>query len=145
MAAPNVSIEFDRTALSASEQAVISEGFLAHSLEHDAPEYNKERIKWLATDDQDAIRAVLAADVLWDWVYIDELWVCPRARGSGLGRRLMRLAEEFAAAHELQGIWLWTQSWQAEGFYHQLGYEVFTRFDNFPKGHARIGFRKTLG
>lgn len=145
MVTPKVSIEFDRTALSASEKAVVSEGFLAHSLEHDAPEYLKEQIKWIACDDQKTVRAVLAADVLWDWVYVDELWVCPRSRGSGLGRRLMQLAEEFAAAQGLEGIWLWTQSWQAEDFYRQLGYEVFTRFDNFPRGHARIGFRKQLG
>ena len=48
------------------------------------------------------------------------------------------------------GVWngcqwrLWTQSWQAGGFYQQLGYSEFTRFDDFPKGHSRIGFRKIL-
>ena len=145
MVTPNVSIKFDRATLSASEQALVSEGFQAHSLETDAPEYLKERIKWVASDDQNNVRAVLTADVLWDWAYIDELWVCPRARGSGLGRRLMQLAEDFAGAQGLQGIWLWTQSWQAEDFYRQLGYEEFTRFENFPRGHARIGFRKQLG
>ena len=145
MATPNVSIEFDRTALNASEQAVVSEGFLAHSQECDAPEYRKEQIKWVASDDQNTVRAVLTADVLWDWMYVDELWVCSQARGSGLGRQLMQLAEEHAVADELQGIWLWTQSWQAEDFYRRLGYEVFTRFENFPRGHARIGYRKPLG
>ena len=77
-------------------------------------------------------------------MYIDELWVSPASRGGGLGRQLMELAEEFARAQRLQGIWLWTQSWQAEGFYRQLGYSEFTRFDEFPKGHSRIGFRKPL-
>ena len=56
----------------------------------------------------------------------------------------MQLAEEFAAGAALQGIWLWTQSWQADGFYRQLGYSELTRFDDFPKGHSRIGFRKNL-
>jgi hypothetical protein len=56
----------------------------------------------------------------------------------------MQLAEEFAISQSLQGLWLWTQSWQAEGFYKQLGYSQFTRFDNFPRGHWRIGFRKKL-
>ncbi len=77
-------------------------------------------------------------------MYIDELWVSSELRGDGLGTRLMRLAEKFAAKHSLQGIWLWTQSWQAEQFYSQLGYVEFTRFDNFPKGHSRIGYRKIL-
>lgn len=54
----------------------------------------------------------------------------------------MQLAEEFAISQSLQGLWLWTQSWQAEGFYRQLGYSQFTRFDNFPRRNWRIGFRK---
>ena len=123
---------------------MVSEGFHTHTEEQDAPEYKKERIKWLAFDERKEIRAVLTADILWDWIYVDELWVSPKSRGEGLGRQLMQLAEEFALSMGLQGIWLWTQSWQAEGFYRQLGYSEFTRFDNFPIGHARIGFRKKL-
>ena len=123
---------------------MVSAGFDAHTEEQAAPEYRKERVKWLARDDQDDIRAVLTADILWDWIYIDELWIAPEFRGKGLGRRLMGHAEEFARSQGLQGLWLWTQSWQAEGFYRQLGYSQFTRFDDFPKGHSRIGFRKKL-
>ncbi len=82
--------------------------------------------------------------ILWDWIYIDELLISSKLRGEGLGRQLMQLAEEFAKSQSLQGVWLWTQSWQAEGFYRQLGYSQFTRFDNFPEGHSRIGFRKKL-
>ena len=122
----------------------MSDGFRQHGDEHGGPEYKKEHVKWIARDAQNAIRAVLTADILWDWIYIDELWVSPESRGHGLGRKLVRLVEDFAESDELQGIWLWTQSWQAEGFYRQLGYDEFTRFDDFPKGHSRIGFRKRL-
>ena len=124
---------------------MVSAGFDSHSRERSAPDYNKERIKWLALDEQEDIRAILTAEVLWDWMYIDELWVSPEVRGEGLGRQLMQLAEELAVSQDLQGLWLWTQSWQAEGFYRQLGYREFARFDDFPKGHSRIGFRKTFG
>ena len=139
-----MNIEFHRGDLTDAEQAVVSEGFRTHSDEQAAPDYDKQRVKWLAFDDQKNVRAILTAEILWDWVYIDELWVCTESRGQGLGRKLMQLAEEFAAGEALEGIWLWTQSWQAEGFYRQLGYSEFTRFDDFPKGHSRIGFRKTL-
>ena len=139
-----MNIEFRRGGLTTSEQSLVSEGFHTHTEEQGAPEYTKERVSWLALQTRNDIKAVLTADILWDWIYIDELWVCPKSRGEGLGRRLMQLAEEYAVSRNLQGIWLWTQSWQAEGFYRQLGYSQFTRFDNFPKGHSRIGFRKEL-
>ncbi|MDJ0709292.1 MAG: GNAT family N-acetyltransferase [Woeseiaceae bacterium] len=127
-----------------SEQTVVARGFAAHSQERNAPEYRKEFVKWLAFDDKNDLIAALTADVLWDWMYVDELWVHANLRDRGLGKRLMILAGELAQAEGLQGIWLWTQSWQAEEFYARLGYEEFARFENAPKGHTRIGFRKQL-
>ncbi len=142
---PNtLNIDFHRGELSAPEQAIVSDGFRAHSEEVAAPDYSKERVKWLGVDDQDRIQAVLTADIFWDWIHVDELWVSAELRGSGVGRELMHRVEALARDRELQGIWLWTQSWQAEGFYQRLGYEEFARLENFPKGHARIGFRKRL-
>ena len=134
--------EFHQEALAAPEQALVKEGFRVDSERLSAPQYLKQRIKWLGTDADGAIEAALAADVLWDWLYVDELWVCSKARGNGVGRQLMGMAEDYAVAQRLSGIWLWTQSWQAEGFYRRLGYREFARFDDFPKGFARIGFRK---
>lgn len=140
-----LAIEFHREGLSVSEQSLVSDGFREHSEEHGGPEYQKARVKWLASDQDNKIQGVLTADILWDWIYIDELWVSPASRGAGLGRQLVSQAEDFAKSQELVGIWLWTQSWQAENFYRRLGYDEFARFDDFPKGHYRVGFRKYLG
>ena len=123
---------------------MVSDGFRGHSEELGAPDYEKEHLKWLAFDDRKEICAVLTANILWDWMYVDELWVAPVLRGTGVGRQLMQLAEQFGISRGLQGIWLWTQSWQAEGFYERLGYSEFTRFEDFPEGYSRIGFRKKL-
>lgn len=142
--ASQLRIQFKKGELTSSEQSLVADGFRTHSKEQDAPDYKKERVKWHVLDSQDGVRAILTAEVLWDWIYIDELWVTPELRGQGFGRKLMQLAEDFAGTRGLQGIWLWTQSWQAEDFYRQLGYRQFTRFENFPEGHSRIGFRKTL-
>lgn len=139
-----MAIEFRQEGLNASEQRIVSDGFQAHSEGQRAPEYRKSRVKWLVSEKGKTLQGVLVADILWDWVYVDELWVSPESRGEGLGKKLMRLAEDFVQTQGLTGIWLWTQSWQAEGFYRQLGYSEFTRFDDFPKGHCRIGFRKRL-
>ena len=139
-----IDVRFAAGELTESELAVVAEGFQRHSDQQRAPAFNKERMKWLAVDEVEALQGVLTADILWDWMYVDELWVAQDLRGTGLGKRLMRLGEQYAATRNLQGIWLWTQSWQAGEFYRHLGYEEFTRFEDFPKGHARIGFRKHL-
>ena len=139
-----LNIEFARGQLSAAEQSLVSDGFEQHTGQLDAPRYEKERVKWLATDEFGDLKAVLTADILWDWIYVDELWVATELRDEGVGRELIERAEEYSRSQSLQGIWLWTQSWQAEGFYERLGYVEFTRFEDFPKGHSRIGFRKRL-
>ncbi len=137
-------IAFRHGELSAAARDAVSRGFARHSEELKAPVYSKRLVNWTITERRHAVIAVLTADLLWDWLYIDELWVSEELRGKGVGRKLMKLAEEFAATEQLEGIWLWTQSWQAEGFYRKLGYVEFSRFEDFPRGHSRMGYRKTI-
>ncbi|MEM8549089.1 MAG: GNAT family N-acetyltransferase [Pseudomonadota bacterium] len=138
-----MNIVFHNDEPSAAARAAVAKGFSLHSAELGAPDYEKDRVSWTITGEEGEVLAVLTGDLLWDWLYIDELWVSEEVRGTGLGRKLMQLAEEFAAKQRLTGVWLWTQSWQAETFYRKLGYEEFTRFADFPRGHSRIGLRKT--
>ncbi len=138
-----INVEFRFGDLQPHEQAVVTQGFARHSKELSAPPFEKKRLSWIARN-ADVVVGVLTADALWDWLYVDKLWVDEGQRGSGLGRRLMKVAEDHVKASGLTGIWLWTQSWQAADFYQQLGYLEFTRFENFPVGHSRIGFRKQL-
>ncbi|MCK6264469.1 GNAT family N-acetyltransferase [Vibrio sp. ZSDE26] len=137
-------IEFTAGSLPTHLQQQLSAGFESHSEQKQAPPYKKEPLNWTVKNEQGNLIAVLTADLLWDWIYIDELWVDDSCRGTGLGKQLMKKAEEYAAVHSLSGLWLWTQSWQAPKFYQSLGYEEFTRFENFPAGHCRIGLRKSL-
>jgi ribosomal protein S18 acetylase RimI-like enzyme len=130
--------------LSNSQRQIVTAGFERHTKEGSVPSYQKERINWLAYESEYILVGVLATDLLWDWIYIDELWVDERYRGIGLGQKLMNLAEEYAISHSLTGLWVWTQSWQAPNYYDRLGYEEFTRFNDFPKGHYRIGFCKYI-
>lgn len=128
--------------LTEREQSVVTRGFQEHSREQAAPAYDKRKLKWMGTDESGELTAVLTAEVLWDWMYLDELWVSHAIRGKGVGKRLVHLAEENAIADGLHGIWLWTQSWQAAGFYEHLGYQEFSRFPNFPEGHQPNWFQK---
>lgn len=123
---------------------IVTDGFIKHSNDASSPSYSKERFNWLAYGAEGALVGALTCDMLWDWLYVDELWVQEQYRGQGVGRYLMLQAEEFAKNRNIIGLWLWTQSWQAESFYQKLGYKEFTRFNDFPRGHSRIGFRKEL-
>ncbi|MDP5053159.1 MAG: GNAT family N-acetyltransferase [Congregibacter sp.] len=137
-------LKFRQGGLASEEQAVITRGFYNHAVQHQAPPYDSRSLSWTVNDEHEELIAALAGETVWDWIYVDELWVAPAHRGQGLGRKLLKVAEEFAQDQKLQGIWLWTQSWEAEHFYPRLGYSEFTRFENYPKGHTRIGYRKTL-
>lgn len=138
------SIEITTGDLVPELQAIVSGGFARHTAAKGAPPFAKSRLNWLARNSQGELVGVLTGDLLWDWFYIDELWVDESQRGTGLGKKLMSRAEEYAAAHTLTGLWLWTQSWQAAAYYERLGYREFTRFPDFPKGHFRVGLRKQL-
>ncbi len=139
-----IDVRFKSGDLTPSEQQAITAGFARHTEELSAPNYEKERVNWLAFDADGTLVAGLTADLLWDWLYIDELWVSEGLRGGGLGKKLMKAAESYASSRDLTGLWLWTQSWQAADFYQHLGFVEFTQFPDFPKGHLRIGFRKQL-
>jgi GNAT superfamily N-acetyltransferase len=137
-------IKFKNGNLSSDEQQKITAGFEKHSDQWGAPHFGKERINWVIYEKQENLIGALTADIFWNWIYIDELWVSERHRSKGLGKILMRKAEDLAMSYGLVGVYLWTQSWQAENFYKRLGYVEFTRFQDFPKGYSRIGFRKQL-
>ena len=111
-----VNVILSHGVLSNSQQQEVTAGFERHSEECSAPAYQKERINWLAYKSDEILVGVLTSDLLWDWIYIDELWVDERYRDIGLGQKLMNLAEDYAISHSLTGLWVWTQSWQAPNF-----------------------------
>ena len=86
----------------------------------------------------------LIGKVFWNWLYADLVWVEEEFRGRGIGKNVMRAAEEQASKMRLTGIYLWTETWQAPSFYSKLGYTQFVEFKNFPPGHSRLGFSKYL-
>lgn len=136
--------KFSSQELDDQDQEAINLGFKKHSKNISAPKYESKKINWIASNDRNETVGAITCKLLWDWIYIDELWIDEKIRGKGYGKQLIELVEEYANKNKLQGIWLWTQSWQAEDFYINLGYEEFTRFQNFPKGYERIGFRKYI-
>ena len=135
-------IEFQSTSLTPEQQKIVGEGFDHYNTNKGAPLYDKNYISWVVYNDKNILIGTITAEILWDWMYLDELWVMDIYCNQNYGTKLLQAAESFAKSNKLIGTWLWTQSWQAKGFYEKLGYSIFTEFENFPKGHKRIGLKK---
>jgi len=106
------------------------------------PPEGRESLLLLVRDDGDRVVGGLAGFTRWNWLFVESLWLADEVRGRGLGRDLMRRAEEEAARRGCQHAYLDTFSFQARGFYERLGYEVFGRLDDFPIGHTRYFLQK---
>ena len=92
-----------------------------------------------------AIAGGLWGVTAYGWLFTQLLVVPEEARGQGLGRRLMALAEAEAAKRGCHAAWLDTFEFQARAFYEQIGYTCFATLPDFPKGSARHFMRKELG
>jgi GNAT superfamily N-acetyltransferase len=76
------------------------------------------------------------------YLHIDLLYVPESMRGNGVGRSVMRQAEDEAIERGCRGAWLDTFTFQARGFYEKLGYSVISELEDTPPGHARLFMKK---
>jgi GNAT superfamily N-acetyltransferase len=86
----------------------------------------------------------LWAKFVYDWLYVELLFLPETVRGKGLGSRLLKQAEELAAERGCVGVWLDTFGFQARGFYERNGYTIFGTLDEHPRGTQRFFLRKIL-
>lgn len=78
------------------------------------------------------------------WTYVDLVVVPEGLRGQGLGRQLLQKAEEIARKRGCKGMWLYTATFQAPGFYEKLGFERFGELPDYSAGHDNIYYFKRL-
>jgi GNAT superfamily N-acetyltransferase len=81
----------------------------------------------------------------WQESYVELLWLAKRARGEGLGEKLIVAAEREARRRGSRLIHLNTYSFQAPGFYEKQGYRRFGEISGSPKGARRYFYVKRLG
>lgn len=103
-----------------------------------------EPIAIVLRDEAGATIGGLWAQLYFDWVFIELLFVPESERGKDFGSKLLRRTEEIARRKGCIGIWLDTFSFQAPGFYEKQGYERFGTLENYPKGMARFFYRKVF-
>ena len=78
------------------------------------------------------------------WLEVKFVWVRADRRGSGLGRRLVEVAEAEARARGCHSVFLDSYSFQAPGMYEKLGYRAFGRLQNYPYSAERIFLTRSL-
>lgn len=92
-------------------------------------------------DDGELLGGVLA-NVFWDGVEIDTLWVAPASRRSGVGSSLMRAVED--EARRAGAVVAYLKTVMAKDFYESLGYTVFGVLEDRPIGSRLFHMQKRL-
>jgi GNAT superfamily N-acetyltransferase len=80
----------------------------------------------------------------YDWLFTQLLVVPESHRGTGIGLKIMAMAETEARSRGCIGAWLDTFEFQARGFYERIGYECFAELPNYPIGFSRYFMKKSL-
>ena len=86
----------------------------------------------------------LWGETMYSYLHVELLFVPEALRRIGVGRQLMSQAEREAIRRGCHGVWLYTFSFQARGFYERLGYTVFATIADHPPGHSRFFLKKAL-
>ena len=92
-------------------------------------------------------RSIAAGVHGWTWggcCELVSLWVSEPMRGRGLGRALLRAAEDRARARGCRQIVLFTHAFQTPDLYLGSGYDVVGEVEGYPAGSAAYWFRKRL-
>ena len=127
-------VEFNRAHLELWEQ------------NHDA-QYEAAPLQIYVLDQQGQVVGGLAGRThgLRAWLEISVVWVKEELRGQGIGRELMRRAEEEARRRGCLYARTSTSQHQAPRFYERLGYSLYGKLENCPPGETAHYYRKDLG
>jgi predicted N-acetyltransferase YhbS len=98
---------------------------------------------WVALEDDQIVGLIVLAPAA-DHLYLDTVAVRPGSQGSGVGRRLLALAESEAARRGLPAVVLCTNAVMTENlaYYPRRGYRLTHR--RRQDGFSRVFFRKDL-
>ena len=92
----------------------------------------------IALQDQDGTtKGGLYGWMIYDWLFVELLFVPDHLRRQGVGAELLSRAEAEARMRGCVGAWLDTFSFQARGFYEKLDYELAGTIPDHPHGGAR--------
>lgn len=105
---------------------------------------DRQNLALTLADEAGQIVGGLWGKTVYDWLFVEFLVVPASLRGRNLGSRLMNTAEQIAIERGCVGAWLTTFSFQAQGFYEKLGYEIFGALEKSPGKNVRLFLQKHL-
>jgi GNAT superfamily N-acetyltransferase len=114
----------------------IAAGLSEYNERHAGPEKFRLLILMLQDPLSEETIGGLWGRTLFEWLYVNILFVPEALRGRGLGTTLMRDAEAEARRRGCRGALVDTFSFQARPFYERLGYTVIAAVPDYPPGHA---------
>lgn len=129
---------------SAHDLERVERGLTEHAAAAGIEPRDERPLRVLVRDESGEIVAGLVGRTVWGWLHIAQLWVDSSRRRHGYGRELMMAAEAEARRRGCHHIYLDTFDFQALEFYRRLGYRIFGRLDDFPRGHTRFNLEKSL-
>jgi GNAT superfamily N-acetyltransferase len=95
-------------------------------------------------DETGRLIAGLTAEIFWNALYIDILWVDEDHRRRGYGSALLRRAEDAGRAESCKVAYLSTFDFQGPNFYERHGYGVLGELQDVPPGSRCRWFCKEL-
>ncbi|WP_273794974.1 GNAT family N-acetyltransferase [Brucella intermedia] len=101
-------------------------------------------IIYLKDADEGKVSGGIWAEALFDWMYIEIVYVPENKRGQGIGSQLVARVEQIAKSKGCVGVWLETFQFQAPEFYMKKGYEIFATLKDYPKGYTRFFLKKVF-
>ncbi len=113
----------------------ILDGLAGFNLSKAGP--GSRRTLCIGIEGEDGTAGGLYGWTIYDWLFVELLFVPEPMRGQRLGAELVTRAEAEARARGCIGAWLDTFSFQARGFYEKLGYELAGTIPDHPRGGAR--------
>ena len=127
----------------AEDVRAVHSGLEAYNQQH-APTSAYAPLTVMLRNPDGTVAGGLLGGIYWGWLHVDILWLHERARGSGLGTRMLQLAEDEARRRGCHHVSLDTMSFQALPFYLKQGYTVWGTLEDFPVGHSRVFLKKAL-
>jgi len=128
---------------SVKDENTLLEGLKSYNIEQTKAAIDGGPINIFIRNDDNNILGGLKAFYYLKSLYIEYLYLNTSIRGTGLGKKLLQMAETEAIKQQCSLIYLSTFSFQAPDFYLKQGYEIFAELQ-LPTGDKRLYLKKAI-